>query len=69
MVVFNEFLVEGIFLHAHETVHAFEDGLTEAVIVGNVGELFVIQLGHELARFVRVVRLSRKVVSKISLRI
>lgn len=60
MVIFDEFFVEGIFLHAHETVYAFKDGLTEAIIVGNVGELFVIQLRHLLARFGRVVRLSQK---------
>ncbi len=66
MVISNEGVVERIFLHAHETVNAFEDRLTEAIEVRNVGELGVVQLRHLLARFIRIVSLSRESIKSAS---
>ena len=57
MVISDELIIKGVFLHADEGVDAFEDGLAEAVEVSDVGELLVVQLCHQLARFSRVVGL------------
>ena len=58
VVVLDEVLVIWILLHVHETLDAFEDGRAEAIVVGHVGELGVVQLRHHGARLGRVVRLN-----------
>lgn len=55
----DHLFVVWIFLHAHEIVRVFDGALTEAIVVGKVVELRAVHVRQMLARFRRVVALSR----------
>jgi hypothetical protein len=50
MVWFDKFLVIRVLLHAHETIDLGKDDLHNAVVIGIIGKLLIINLLCQLAR-------------------
>lgn len=50
MVWFDKFLVIGVLLHTHETIDLRKDDLHNAVVIGIIGKLLIVNLASHLAR-------------------